>query len=187
VCVFVRVPLQVTDVVELHARKGCNLHLSYLDLLCTAVARVGTLVDCVPDNPGAYDSMWSLCRRSSTTRLVYCMDDVASIVRCTSLSQIFPTPALTSPQSDRLSSSKANLSRLRRFVPNTMAALAQVPGDYLVARSVTALLSNLALERRNQPHLLTCVPTVLELIGGWRGGSAHLRLQRTAAEAEVTP
>ncbi len=53
-----------------------------------------------------------------------------------------------------------------------MAALAQAQGDYLVARSVTALLSNLALERRNQPHLLTCVPTVLELIGGWHG-EAH--------------
>jgi hypothetical protein len=45
VCVFFRVPLQVTDVVELHAKKGRNLHLSYLDLLCKAAARVGTLVD----------------------------------------------------------------------------------------------------------------------------------------------
>jgi hypothetical protein len=61
-----------------------------------------------------------------------------------------------------LSASKANLSRLRRYVPSALASLGAEPG---LAHGVLTLLANLALEKRNQVPLMTVVPTLLGVFG----------------------
>ncbi len=66
------------------------------------------------------------------------------------------------PWAVRLSASKANLSRLRRYVPSALASLGVEPG---LAHGVLTLLANLALEKRNQVPLMTVVPTLLGVLG----------------------